>query len=132
MTANIPATSSSKGMVWTGRVISAIVVLMLTFSAIMKMIQHAEVTKEFGRLGWPNIAFGIGVVEIVCAILYAIPQTTVLGAILLTGYLGGAIATHVRIDDPFIGPAIGGVLVWLGVFLRDPRLRSLVPLRSRI
>ena len=123
-----PATSS-KGMMWTGRVISGVVVLMLCFSAVMKMIHHEEVIKEFTRLGWPDVIVGLGIVELVCAILYAIPQTTVLGAILLTGYLGGAIATHVRIEDPYIGPAIGGMLVWLGIFLRDARLRQLIPFR---
>jgi hypothetical protein len=123
------STTGSKGMIWTGRVISGVVVLMLTFSAVMKLIHHEEVTKELTRLGWPDIAVGIGILEAVCTIIYAIPQTAVLGAILLTGYLGGATATHVRIDDPFFGPVIGGVLVWLGLFLREPRLRALVPLR---
>jgi hypothetical protein len=121
--------SSGTTLVWIGRVISGLVVLMLTFSAVMKLINHAEVAKEFTRLGWPEIAWGLGIVEIVCTIIYAIPQTAVLGAILLTGYLGGATATHVRIDDPFYGPVIGGVLVWLGIYLRDARLRALVPLR---
>lgn len=122
--------SSSKGMVWTGRIISGVVVLMLCFSAVMKMIHHEEVVKEFSRLGWPDVIVGLGIVELVCAILYAISQTAVLGAILVTGYLGGAIATHVRIEEQFIGPAIGGVLVWLGIFLRDAKLRQLIPLRK--
>jgi sorbitol-specific phosphotransferase system component IIC len=121
---------SSKTMIWTGRVISGVVVLMLTFSAVMKFTGSAQVTEEFTRLGWPSIATGLGILEIACTIVYAIPQTAVLGAILLTGYLGGATATHVRIDDPFVGPVIGGVLVWLGIFLRDARLRELVPLRK--
>jgi hypothetical protein len=71
----------------------------------------------------------IGILELSCVILYAIPQTAILGAVLLTGYLGGAIATHVRVHDNFISPAIGGILVWLGVYLRDPRVRALLPIR---
>jgi Mn2+/Fe2+ NRAMP family transporter len=73
----------------------------------------------------------IGILEIACTVIYVIPRTSVLGAILLTGYLGGATATHVRIGDPsFFGPVIFGVLVWLGLWLRDARLRALLPLRS--
>ena len=70
------------------------------------------------------------IVEVVCAVIYAIPQTSILGAILLTGYLGGAVSTHVRAGEPFFLALIVGVLVWLGLYLRDERLRALVPLRS--
>jgi hypothetical protein len=123
-----PATP--KAMVWTGRVISGLVVAMLTFSAAMKLAGPEEVAKEFDRLGYSQqIAVPLGIVELGCAAVYAVPQTSVLGAILLTGYLGGATATHVRVDDPFISPVIGGVLVWLGLFLRDARLRRLIPLK---
>lgn len=123
-------TSGSKWMIWTGRAISGVLTLALAFSAVMKFMKPADLVKEFGRLGWPeNLALGLGVVELACAILYAIPQTAVLGAILATGYLGGAIATHVRIGDNFVPPLMMGVLVWLGIFLRDPRLRALLPLR---
>lgn len=123
--------TNPKWMIWTGRVISTVVVLMLTFSAIMKFMRSAEVTEEFTRLGWlGSHAVTLGILEIVCTALYALPQTAVLGAILLTGYLGGATATHVRIADPFLGPVIGGVLVWLGLYLRDPRIRQLVPWKN--
>lgn len=123
-------TNGSKWMIWTGRAISGVLTLALAFSAVMKFMKPADLVKEFGRLGWPeNLALGLGVVELTCAILYAIPQTAVLGAILATGYLGGAIATHVRIGDNFVPPLMMGVLVWLGIFLRDPRLRALLPLR---
>ena len=71
----------------------------------------------------------IGITELVCTILYVIPQTAVLGAILLTGYLGGAVVTHVRMGEPFILPALFGVVLWLGLYLRDPRLRVLIPFR---
>jgi hypothetical protein len=96
----------------------------------MKLAQPQAVLDEFARLGYGSgIAVAIGIVEIACTIIYVVPQTAVLGAILLTGYLGGATATHLRIGDPFYGPILFGVLVWLGLFLRDARLRAIVPLR---
>jgi hypothetical protein len=127
-----PKTSfGSNALIWIGRAITALIVVGLTVSAVFKFVQPADLPKEFTRLGWPvNIAFALGVVELSCAILYAIPQTAVLGAILATGYLGGAIATHVRIEDPFIPPLVMGVLAWVGLYLREPRLRALVPWRS--
>jgi len=131
MDSGTQAAPVSTKMLWAGRVLTALPVLMLLFSGIMKLLKPAPLVEEFARLGYPeSLALGIGIVEIVCTIIYAIPRTSVLGAILLTGYLGGATATHVRIGDPFIGPIVGGVLVWGALFLRDPRLRALLPLRS--
>jgi hypothetical protein len=102
----------------------------LAFSAVVKFLKPPDVAKEFVRLGYgENMALGIGILEIACTILYLIPQTSILGAILLTGYLGGATATHIRIGDPFLPPVIMGVLLWLGIFLRDPRLRAILPIR---
>jgi hypothetical protein len=119
-------------MFWAGRIASAIPVLMLLFSGIMKLVKPAMVVQEFSRLGYPeNLVIVIGVLELVCTVVYAIPRTSVLGAILLTGYLGGATATHVRIGDPFFGPVVFGVLVWLGLFLSEERLRELLPLRRQ-
>ncbi len=121
----------SKGMLWTGRIMSALPVLMLLFSGIMKLVKPAPVVEEFARLGYgENLALGLGIVEIACTVVYVIPRTSVLGAILLTGYLGGATATHVRIGDQFFGPIVFGILVWGGLYLRDNRLRALLPLRS--
>lgn len=121
----------SKTMLWTGRVISALPVLLLLFSAAMKFLKPPEVVEGMAHLGYPeNLTLGLGITELACTVIYAIPRTSVLGAILLTGYLGGATATHVRIGEPFFTPIIAGVLVWLGLFLRDPRLRALIPLRS--
>jgi uncharacterized membrane protein YphA (DoxX/SURF4 family) len=123
--------SDPKWLYWTGWVITVLPVLGLVMSAVMKFLQPADVLKEFGRLGYtPSHAVPLGIVELTCTILYLIPQTAMLGAILLTGYLGGAIATHVRVSDGFLPPVIMGVLVWLGLYLRDPRLRALVPFRS--
>jgi hypothetical protein len=124
--------SPSKGQVWAGRVVSALPVVGLTMSAGMKLSHNPHLVAQFvEKLGYPEGTLGpIGLAELLCAILYAVPQTTVLGAILLTGYLGGAVATHVRIGEPFVAPLVLGVLVWAGLFLRDERLRALLPLRS--
>jgi hypothetical protein len=119
-----------KKLLWTGRVISAVPVLMLFMSAIMKLIKPPPVAEGFTHLGLPEtLAIGLGILELVCTAFYLIPRTAVFGAILLTGYLGGAILSHLRVGDPFIGPIIFGVLVWAGLFLREPRLRALIPLR---
>lgn len=123
--------SNPKAMLWSGRALTFLIVAMLTFSAAMKFSMIEDVTKEFTRLGYQqNVIVAIGITELACAVVYLIPRTAILGAILLTGYLGGAIATHVRVGDYFIGPAVGGVLVWLALFLREPRLRRLIPFRN--
>lgn len=117
-------------VLWAGRVLSALPVLVLLMSAGMKLSQSEEVVTQFAKFGYPvNTLVAIGVVEIVCTLLYVIPQTSVLGAILLTGYLGGAVSTHVRVPDPFIAPIVIGIVLWLGLYLRDARLRALLPLR---
>ena len=125
---------ASKKMIWAGRIISALPVLMLLTSGIVKMAKPESVVTEFARLGYDdNIAFGLGIVEIVCTLVYAIPRTSVLGAILLTGYLGGATATHVRIGDAIgqiAAPIVFGMVIWLGIYLRCARVRALIPFRS--
>jgi hypothetical protein len=124
------ATTASKTMYWTGWILTILPVLGLVFSAVMKFLKPDDVLKEFSRLGYTEShAMPLGVTEVVCTILYVIPRTSVLGAILLTGYLGGAIATHVRLGEGFAPPLVMGVLVWLGLFLREPRLWPLVPWR---
>jgi hypothetical protein len=119
-------------MLWTGYVLSALPTLGLIASAVMKFAKPEGLPKEFDRLGWPlHLATPLGVVELACAILYAIPQTSVLGAILLTGYLGGAVATHVRVGAglfEILFPVAFGAFLWGGLFLRDPRLRRIIPL----
>lgn len=123
-----PTAATPKAMLWTGRVLTAAAALMLLFSGAMKLAKPAAVTEEFTRLGYPeHVIVGIGITEILCTILYLVPQTSVLGAILLTGYLGGATATHLRVGDPLIPPVIIGMVVWLGLFLRDARIRALIP-----
>jgi hypothetical protein len=123
---------ASKPMLWTGYVLTALPALGLIASGVLKLMRPAEVLKEFSRLGWPeNLALPLGIVEITCAILYIIPRTSVLGAILITGYLGGATATHVRVGDNFVPPILFGVLAWLGLYLRDARLRALLPVQRQ-
>jgi hypothetical protein len=119
----------SKKAKWGGWALTAVVVLMLLFSAGLKLAGLEEVRQEFDRLGYPESTLvGIGVTEVACAVLYAIPQTSYLGAILVTGYLGGATATHVRVGDPYVPPVVVGVIAWVGLFLRDPRIRRMIPL----
>lgn len=110
--------------------LSALPALMLTMSGVMKVSQSPMVTDGFKALGYdPALALPIGIVELVCTALYVIPPTAVLGAVLLTGYLGGATATHVRLGEPWYGAVLIGVVLWLGLFLRDRRVRALLPLR---
>ena len=131
---SMPQTATTpKWMVWTGRVVSALPALALIASGVGKLMLPPDFAKGFTDLGWPvSVAFGLGCVEIACPVIYLIPQTAMLGAILMTGYLGGAVATHVRIGEyKMMVPAIVlGSLVWLGLYLRDARVRSLVPIRS--
>ena len=122
---------TSKKMVYAGYVVSALPALMLIFSGVMKLVKPEGMAEAFTKLGWPDrLALPLGILELTCVVIYLIPRTAVLGAILSTGYLGGAIATHVRIGEPFIGPAVFGILIWLGLYLRDARLRALIPLRQ--
>jgi hypothetical protein len=129
--ASRPAGGTHPGMLWTGRVISGLVVAMMTMSGVMKFTGSKELVEGFAHLGWPDkLAIAIGITELASTLVYAIPQTSVIGAILLTGYMGGAIATHVRIGEPVMVQAGIGVAIWLGLFLRDARVRALIPWRK--
>ena len=124
----------SKGKLWTGRVLSGLVVLFLIPDSIIKFIKPAPVVQAFEHLGLPlSIANTLGILLLACTVLYAIPRTSILGAILLTGYLSGAVATHLRVGDPLFShvlfPVYLGVVVWAGLFLRENRLSALIPLR---
>ena len=120
---------TSEKVVWTGRVLGGLAVLVFTARAVMKLVKPADFDEGMQHLGWAATkANGLAVLELACAALYVIPRTAVLGAILLTGYLGGAIATHVRVDDDVLIQPLLGVLLWLGLWLRDRRLRELLPL----
>lgn len=122
---------TSKTSMIAGRIISTLPVLLLIMSAVMKLAKPGDFAEQFGKSGFPvSVATPLGVVELICTALYVIPQTAVLGAILLTGYLGGATAAHVRMEENFVGPVLFGVLVWLGLYLRDHRIRELAPFRK--
>jgi uncharacterized membrane protein YphA (DoxX/SURF4 family) len=124
-------TSPVSKRLWVGRILSTLPVLLLLFSGVVKLIKPAPVVQGFARYGYPeSLILLIGILEILCCVVYVIPRTSILGAILLTAYLGGATASNVRIGDPsfFITVALG-VLVWAGLYLRDDRLRALIPLR---
>jgi len=123
-----------KGL-WAGRILSGLVVLFLIPDGIIKFIKPAPVVDAFTHLGLPlSISVTLGIILLLSTVLYAIPATSVLGAILLTGYLGGAVATHLRVGDPLFShvlfPTYLGIALWLGLYLREDRLRALIPLRS--
>jgi hypothetical protein len=134
MQAEPQAVPGSKAMVWTGRVISAVPALFLLLDGVMKLFKPAPVLDATVRLGYSeSVIIPLGVVLTVCTVLYLIPRTTVLGAALLTGYLGGAVASHVRVGDelfPVLFPVIVGALVWVGLVLRDARLRAVFAFRT--
>jgi len=117
---------------WAGRVVSALVALVFAFSALMKLMGGAEVKQVMGHLGLPEtLIIPLAILEVSCVVIYLIPATSVLGAIFLTGYMGGAICTHLRVGDPFVIQITLGVFVWLGLYLRENRLKGLLPLRTR-
>jgi len=130
----IQSSSVSKGSLWAGRVISGLVVLFMLFDSITKIAKVQQVVDATVRIGFSaSTVWGIGITLLVCVALYVIPQTSVLGAILLTGYLGGATAANVRASTPLFNTAFAvgfGILIWLGLYLREARLRALIPLRG--
>jgi hypothetical protein len=124
---------ASKVMLWTGWIMSALPTLFLLFDGVMKLVKPQFVVDATVRLGYSeSVILPLGIVLLACTVLYVMPQTAVLGAILQTGYLGGAVATHVRVYEglfPVFFPVIFGALLWGGLVLRDARLRALVPWR---
>ena len=118
-------------LIWGGRVISGLLACLLAMSAAMKLVGGREVIEGFARMGLPeSLRVPLGVLELVCVLVYVFPATSVMGAILLTGYVGGTIVTHLRIDEPLVFQIALGLLVWLGLYLRESRLKSLLPLRT--
>jgi len=126
------STTISKTALWTGRVMSALPVLLILLGSIMKLMRHPSVLEGFARAGVPErLILPVGLIELVCVVVYLIPRTSVLGAILMTGLLGGATITTLRVGDPtYPMPVILGMLAWGGLYLRDVRLRALIPLRQ--
>jgi hypothetical protein len=121
--------TQSKATLWTGRIIRILTILFLLMDSIMKIFRESHNIEGTVKLGFSDTAVQpIGITLFICTIIYIIPRTTILGAILLTGYLGGAIAIMARAGEPFFFPVIFGVLVWAGIFLRDARLRKMIPI----
>ena len=134
MQATLSTAPASGAARWTGRLLSGLVVLFLLFDGAIKVVEMEVVKQSLAELGYPvQIAFGLGVLTLAIGVLYAIPSTSVLGAILLTGLLGGAMATHLRVGSPVFSHLLFGLylglMAWGGLFLRDERLRAMLPLR---
>jgi hypothetical protein len=128
------STSLFKGRLWIGRIMSALPALFLLIDAVGKLVKPVPVVEGTVQLGYPeSVLLGLGIVLLTCTVLYVIPRTAIFGAILLTGYLGGAVATHVRVGSPLFShilfPVYLAVLIWGGLYLRDERLRALIPVR---
>ena len=128
------AASISKGQLWTGRVLSGVAVLFMLFDTVIHPMRGTQVVQGFAQLGFPlSIAIPLSAVEFIGIVLYVIPGTSALGAILLTGYLGGAVAAQVRIGAPLLGlvlaPVYVALFLWVGLYLRDERVRAVVPVR---
>lgn len=119
---------------WPGRIISALAVLFLLVDGAIKVLQLAPAVESTAQLGYPEgLTLGIGLLQLACLAVYVTPRTAMLGAIVLTGFLGGAVATHVRAGSELFSvvfPIVLGVLCWGGLYLRDTRLRALLPLRQ--
>jgi len=131
MSSNVETGSQSTSALWTARILSALLVLFLLFDGITKVFKESHVVEAFVRLGLPvGLAPEIGIIVLACAIVYAIPRTRVLGAVLVTGLLGGAVATHVRAGSPafetLVFPVMMGALAWVPLWLRDLRVRALL------
>ena len=122
----------SPAQLWAGRILTALPGLGLIASASMKLMASPEFMEQWAAMGYPASSMRpIGVAELLCAVLYLIPQTSVLGVVLITGYLGGAIATHVHGGESIAAPLILALVAWGGLYLREPRLRALLPLRTK-
>ena len=131
----IESGAQSNGRLWTARTLSALAVLFLLFDVVIHFMRPAPVVTGFEALGWSvTLAVPLAIIELVCLVLYVIPRTSVLGAVLLTGYLGGAVATNLRVGAPLFSnvlfPVYVGLFLWGGLFLRDARLREVFPLRK--
>jgi hypothetical protein len=127
------AVSISKGQLWTGRVLSTLGVLFMLFDTVIHAMRGPQVVQGFAQLGFPlSIAIPLSTIEFIGIVLYVFPRTSALGAILLTGYLGGAVAAQVRIGAPLLGfvlaPVYVALFLWVGLYLRDLRVRAVVPI----
>jgi hypothetical protein len=133
-TIEAPPARTSKAALWIGWGLSILMSLFMLLDGSMKLFKPQPVVEATTKLGYlETVILPLGVILLACTVLYIVPPTAVLGAILLTGYLGGAVASHLRAGDdwfPVLFPAVFGVLIWLGLYLRDPRIRAIVPVRK--
>jgi hypothetical protein len=128
-------TTVSTSQLWTGRILSILAIVFLSADGTAKLFRPAPVVEGMTRLGYPlTLTATIGIILLACVLLYAVPRTSILGAILLTGYLGGAVASQLRVGEPLVSyvlsPIYLGALIWAGLYLRDNRLSALIPLRG--
>lgn len=125
----------SKARLWTGRILAVFTTLFLLFDGVMKLVEPLPVTRAMTQLGFPlHLSVPIGIILLICTALYAFPSTSVFGAVLLTGYLGGAVVSQLRIGAPLffntLFPVYFAILLWAAVYLQEPRLRTLIPVRT--
>lgn len=134
MQSDIQGSTISNSSLWAGRILSGLAALFMTFDGVIHVLRIPPVVQGFSQLGFPlSVSVPLGIIELICVAVYLYPRTSVLGAILLTGYLGGAIATQVRISAPLFStmlfPIYVALFVWGGLYLRDDKLRAMIPLR---
>ncbi|MBN9614702.1 MAG: hypothetical protein BGO25_18875 [Acidobacteriales bacterium 59-55] len=133
MQVEMRSAAPAKGMLWTGRILSVLAVLFMLFDGVGHLLKPAPVVEAFAQLEFPlRLSICLGIIQLICVVLYIVPRTAVLGVVLLTGYLGGAVAIHMRVGNPVfecIFPIIIGILFWAGLLLRDMQLRELFPVR---
>jgi hypothetical protein len=131
-TLTAPRVAQKNWMVWAGRILSALPVLLMIFSAYWKLTRNPQAVQGLGAIGLgPDALTVIGIVELSCVVLYLIPPTALLGAVLIAAYLGGAVLAHMIMHQPVWAPILTAVVAWLGLYLRDPRVRALFPLQKQ-
>lgn len=134
MQSELQTAAASGKLLWTGRILSILAVLFMLFDAIGHLLKPAPVVQAFMQLGFPlSLSVDLGIIQLLCVLVYVIPRTAVFGAVLITGYLGGAVAIHMRVGNPVfecIFPIIIGIFFWGGLFLRDTRLRAIFPVSN--
>lgn len=134
MQSELPTAAASNKLLWTGRILSILAVLFMLFDAGAHLFKPAPVVQAFLQLGFPlRLSICLGIIQLVCVLIYVIPRTAILGAVLITGYLGGAVAIHMRVGNPVfecVFPILIGIFFWGGLLLRDSRLRAIFPVSN--
>jgi len=134
MQAEIQPAAPAKTLLWTGRILSALAVLFILFDSVGHLLEPAPVVQAFAQLEFPlRLSICLGVIQLICVVFYIVPRTAVLGAVLMTGYLGGAVAIHMRVGNPVfecVFPIVIGIFFWAGLLMCDVQLRAFFPVRS--